>query len=200
MGRRLAQETGVEADVVVPVPDSGVIAAMGYSQESKIPLEFGLIRNHYVGRTFIEPRQSIRNFGVKVKLNPVRHVLEDRRVILIDDSIIRGTTSQKIVRMIRNAGAREVHFRVSSPPTIGPCFYGIDTPKREELIAYSHSVDEIAHYIDADTLAYLSHESLLASVGGERDRFCSACFTNRYPVAVPEGEREQMKLFEKVRD
>jgi amidophosphoribosyltransferase len=200
MGRRLAMETGVPADIVVPVPDSGVFAAMGYSQESKIPLEFGLIRNHYVGRTFIEPRQSIRNFGVKVKLNPVRHILEGRRVILIDDSIVRGTTSQKIVRMIRNTGAREVHFRVSSPPTIGPCFYGIDTPKREELIASSHSIDEIARYIEADTLGYLSHDSLRASVGEEPDHFCSACFTNRYPVAVPEREREQMRLFEKVRD
>jgi amidophosphoribosyltransferase len=200
MGQRLAQETAVDADVVVPVPDSGVFAAMGYSQQSGIPLEFGLIRNHYVGRTFIEPRQSIRNFGVKVKLNPVRHVLEGRRVILIDDSIVRGTTSQKIVRMIRNAGAREVHFRVSSPPTIAPCYYGIDTPKREELIASSHSVDEIARYIDADSLGYLSHEGLLASVGDKPDHFCSACFTNRYPVAAPEEDREQMKLFEKVRD
>jgi amidophosphoribosyltransferase len=199
MGQRLAQETGVEADVVVPVPDSGVFAAMGYSQRSGIPLEFGLIRNHYVGRTFIEPRQSIRHFGVKVKLNPVRHVLEGRRVILIDDSIVRGTTSLKIVRMIRNTGAQEVHFRVSSPPTIGPCFYGIDTPKREDLIASSHSVDEITRYIEADSLGYLSIEGLLASVGDNPNHFCSACFTNRYPVDIPEADREQMKLFEKVR-
>lgn len=200
MGRRLARETGIEADVVVPIPDSGVFAAMGYSQESGIPLEFGLIRNHYVGRTFIEPRQSIRHFGVKVKLNPVRQVLEGRRVILIDDSIVRGTTSQKIVGMIKNAGASEAHFRVSSPPTIGPCFYGIDTPKREELIASSHSVEEIRQHLKADSLGYLSHDELMASVGNEPNRFCSACFTNQYPVPIPEVDKEQMKLFEKVRD
>ena len=200
MGRRLARETPVDADIVVPVPDSGVFAAMGYSQESGIPLEFGLIRNHYVGRTFIEPRQSIRDFGVKVKLNPVRSVLEGRRVILIDDSIIRGTTSQKIVKMIKNAGARQTHFRVSSPPTIRPCFYGIDTPKRDELIASSHTIEEIARHLDADSLGYLSHEGLMASVGPTPHRFCSACFTDNYPVPVPEEGREQMKLFEKVRD
>jgi amidophosphoribosyltransferase len=200
MGRRLAQETGVDADVVVPVPDSGVFPAMGYSQEAGIPFEFGLIRNHYVGRTFIEPRQSIRHFGVKVKLNPVRSVLENRRVILIDDSIVRGTTSQKIVGMIRNAGAREIHFRVSSPPTVSPCFYGIDTPKKEELIASSHSVEAITRHLEADSLGYLSHEGLMASVGPEPHRFCSACFTGRYPVSIPTEGREQMKLFEKVRD
>jgi amidophosphoribosyltransferase len=153
-----------------------------------------------VGRTFIEPRQSIRHFGVKVKLNPVRAVLEGRRVILIDDSIVRGTTSQKIVRMIKNAGASEIHFRVSSPPTISPCFYGIDTPKKEELIASSHSVEEITRHLGADTLGYLSHEGLMASMGTESHRYCSACFTGRYPVPIPQEGREQMKLFEKVRD
>ncbi len=153
-----------------------------------------------MGRTFIEPRQSIRHFGVKVKLNPVRSVLEDRRVVMIDDSIVRGTTSQKIVRMIRHAGSREVHFRVSSPPTIGPCFYGIDTPKKEELIASSHSIEEITQHLEADSLGYLSHAGLMSSVGPEPHRFCSACFTGRYPVPIPEKGREQMKLFEKVRD
>lgn len=200
MGKRLARETAVPADVVVPVPDSGVFAALGYSQESGLPLEFGLIRNHYVGRTFIEPRQSIRNFGVKVKLNPVRSVLDGRRVVLIDDSIVRGTTSQKIVRMVRAAGAREVHLRVSCPPTIGPCYYGIDTPKKEELIASSHSVEEIARFVGADSLAYLSHEGMMAAVEDTGDRYCSACFTGNYPVPIPEQGREQMKLFEKVRD
>lgn len=200
MGRQLAKEAPVDADVVVPVPDSGVVAATGYSQESGLPLEFGLIRNHYVGRTFIEPRQSIRNFGVKVKLNPVRSVIQKRRVVLIDDSIVRGTTSRKIVGMIRAAGASEVHFRVSSPPTTGPCHYGIDTPSREELIASAHSVDEIAEFIGADSLCYLSHDGLIAAVEGDRDRFCSACFTGNYPVAIPTASRDQLKLFEKVRD
>jgi amidophosphoribosyltransferase len=203
MGRRLAREHPAPADVVVPVPDSGLLAAVGYSQGSGLPLEFGLIRNHYVGRTFIEPRQSIRNFGVKVKLNPVRSVLEGRRVVLIDDSIVRGTTCQKIVRMVRSAGAREVHLRVSCPPTIGPCFYGIDTPKREELIASSNSVEDIARFVAADSLGYLSHPALLAAVGagpGSRRTYCTACFTGDYPVPVPEEDREQLKLFEKVRD
>ena len=162
-------------------------------------MEFGLIRNHYVGRTFIEPRQSIRHFGVKVKLNPVRSVIRGRRVVLIDDSIVRGTTSKKIVGLIRNAGAKEVHFRVSSPPTTGPCHYGIDTPKRDELIAASHDVDAITKFIGADSLGYLSVESLVASVRGDND-FCTACFTGDYPIAIPEGSRDQMKLFEKVRE
>ncbi len=200
LGRQLARETPVDADVVVPVPDSGVVAAVGYSQESGLPLEFGLIRNHYVGRTFIEPRQSIRNFGVKIKLNPVRSVIENRRVILIDDSIVRGTTSRKIVGMIRSAGASEVHFRVSSPPTTGPCHYGIDTPQREELIASSHSVDEITEFIGADTLGYLSQEGLMAAVGDDRDRYCNACFSGNYPIAIPKEGRDQLKLFAKTRD
>jgi amidophosphoribosyltransferase len=200
MGRQLAREAPADADVVVPVPDSGVVAAIGYSQESGLPFEFGLIRNHYVGRTFIEPRQSIRHFGVKVKLNPVRSVIEGRRVVLIDDSIVRGTTSRKIVGMVRQAGATEVHLRVSSPPTIGPCHYGIDTPKKDELIAANHSVSEIADFIGADSLAYLSHEGLVGAVDTDRDRYCSACFTGSYPVPLPEEGREQLKLFEKVRE
>jgi amidophosphoribosyltransferase len=200
MGRQLARETPVDADVVVPVPDSGVVAAIGYSQESGLPMEFGLIRNHYVGRTFIEPRQSIRHFGVKIKLNPVRSVIENRRVILVDDSIVRGTTSRKIVGMIRHAGASEVHFRVSSPPTTGPCHYGIDTPERDELIASSHTVEEIAAHIGADTLGYLSHEGLMTTVGEERGNYCAACFTGDYPITVPEDERDQLKLFAKSRD
>lgn len=200
MGKRLAQETAVEADVVVPVPDSGVFAAVGYSMDSGLPLEFGLIRNHYVGRTFIEPMQSIRNFGVKVKLNPVRSVLEGRRVVLIDDSIVRGTTSQKIVRMVRNAGAREVHLRVSSPPITGPCYYGIDTPEKEQLIAASHSVEEIGQFLGADSLGYLSIPSLMASVQNGKDEFCAACFSGNYPVPLPDEALGQRKLFEKFKD
>jgi amidophosphoribosyltransferase len=186
--------------VVVPVPDSGVVAAIGFSQESGLPMEFGLIRNHYVGRTFIEPRQSIRHFGVKIKLNPVRSVIEGRRIVLIDDSIVRGTTSRKIVGMVRHAGAKEVHFRVSSPPTTGSCHYGIDTPKREELIASTHSVEEISEFMGADSVAYLSQEGLLASVGEDRHRYCLACFSGNYPVPLPEEGRDQLKLFEKVRE
>src|SRR5436853_2876588 len=164
LGRQLAREAPVEADIVVPVPDSGVTAAMGYSAESGIPFRFGLIRNHYVGRTFIEPSQSVRDFGVKLKLNPVRSLLEGKRVVLIDDSIVRGTTSRKIVRMIRNAGAKEVHMRISCPPTISPCFYGVDTPSKKELIAANKSVEEIRAYIGADSLAYLSLGSLHQAV------------------------------------
>jgi amidophosphoribosyltransferase len=200
LGRQLARETPVEADVVVAVPDSGVGAALGFSQESGIPFEWGLIRNHYVGRTFIQPRQGLRSAGVKIKLNPVRQVIEGRRVVLIDDSIVRGTTSRKIVHMVREAGAREVHMRISSPPTINPCYYGIDTPLKSELIASSHSVEEIRRFIEADTLGYLSHEGLLKAVddptGG---RHCTACFSGRYPVAVTLPDQSQLRLFEKAR-
>jgi len=200
LGRQLAREAPVEADVVVPVPDSGMGAALGYAQESGLPFEWGLIRNHYVGRTFIEPKQSIRSFGVKVKLNPVRSVLEGRRVVLIDDSIVRGTTSRKIVRMVREAGAREVHLRVSCPPTTGPCYYGIDTPLKSELIAASHSLEEIRRFVEADTLAYLSHEGLLRAVADPAGRrHCSACFSGRYPVAVAQPDESQLRLFEKAR-
>jgi amidophosphoribosyltransferase len=187
MGRRLAREAPADADVVVPVPDSGMGAAMGYAEESGLPFQWGLIRNHYVGRTFIEPEQSIRSFGVRIKLNPVRSVLKNKRVVLIDDSIVRGTTSRKIVAMVRSAGAREVHVRISSPPTTGPCFYGIDTPRRSELIAANHSVAEIARHLSADSLAYISSDGLLASVGDpDCNVHCRACFTGEYPVAVTE--------------
>ena len=195
LGRQLARESPADADIVVPVPDSGMGAALGYSQESGLPFQWGLIRNHYVGRTFIEPKQAIRSFGVKIKLNPVREILEGKRVILIDDSIVRGTTSRKIVGMVRAAGATEVHVRVSSPPTVGPCYYGIDTPLKSELIASSHSVDEICRYIGADSLRYLSQEGLLAAVGDPSGtRHCSACFSGRYPVAVPQPDDWQLRL------
>jgi amidophosphoribosyltransferase len=197
MGRQLARESPADADIVVPVPDSGMGAALGYAEESGLPFQWGLIRNHYVGRTFIEPRQSIRSFGVKIKLNPVRSVLEGRRVVLIDDSIVRGTTSRKIVGMVREGGAREVHLRISSPPTTGPCYYGIDTPTREELIAANHSVEEIRQWVGADSLAYLSQEGLLASVGDQPgQRHCTACFSGRYPVAVSQTD-SQLALFAK---
>ncbi len=200
LGRQLAREAPADADIVVPVPDSGMGAAMGYAEESGLPFQWGLIRNHYVGRTFIEPKQSIRSFGVKIKLNPVRSVLEGKRVVLIDDSIVRGTTSRKIVGMVREAGAREVHMRISSPPTMGPCYYGIDTPLKTELIAANNAVDDIRQSIGADSLAYLSHEGLLAAVGDPQgQRHCTACFSGRYPVAVSQAEDWQLKLFEKVR-
>jgi amidophosphoribosyltransferase len=199
MGRQLAREGPVEADVVVPVPDSGLVAALGYSAESGIPIAFGLIRNHYVGRTFIEPKKSIRHFGVKVKLNPVRDILKDKRVVLIDDSIVRGNTSQKIVKMVRAAGAKEVHFRISCPPTIGPCYYGIDTPTEEELIASYKTVPEIAEFIGVNSLQYLSLEGLLkATEEPESGIFCTACYTKKYPVPVPRETFEQLKLFQKT--
>jgi amidophosphoribosyltransferase len=191
-GALLAIEHPAEADIVVPVPDSGVFAALGYSLQSGIPFEYGLVRNHYVGRTFIEPKQSIRHFGVKVKLNPVREIIGGKRIVLIDDSIVRGTTSKKIVRMLKQAGASEVHMRISSPPTIGPCYYGIDTPKRQELIASSQSVEAIRDYIEADSLGYLSSGGLLDAVSDEGDNperlYCTACFTGEYPVPSSEEE------------
>jgi amidophosphoribosyltransferase len=182
LGRLLAQESGVEADVVVPVPDSGTAAAIGYSAESGIPFRLALIRNHYVGRTFIEPSQAIRDFGVKLKLNPVRHLLEGKRVVLVDDSLVRGTTSRKIVRMMRNAGAREVHLRISCPPTISPCFYGVDTPRQSELIAANHSLAEIREFVEADSLAYLSLDALRRAVADDRGDYCYACYTGKYPT------------------
>jgi amidophosphoribosyltransferase len=194
MGRSLAREYPVDADVVVPVPDSGVSAAIGYSLESGIPLEFGLIRNHYIGRTFIEPKQAIRNFGVKVKLNPVREILKGKRIVLVDDSIVRGTTSKKIVYIIRWAGASEIHMRITAPPIISPCFYGIDIPTKRELIGSTKSVEEICKFIGADTLGYLSLESVLRSVE-DRNQYCSACFTNSYPTDVIFEER-QRSLFD----
>jgi amidophosphoribosyltransferase len=194
-GAMLAKESPVDADLVIPVPDSGVPAALGFSEESRIPFDFGLIRNHYVGRTFIEPKQSIRHFGVKIKLNPVRKLLEGKRVIVIDDSIVRGTTSKKIVKMLREGGgAKEVHMRISSPPTVRPCFYGIDTPTRQELIASSHSIEEIRKFITADTLAYLSLEGL-KNIVPESHNFCTACFDDTYPISFPGERLAQMELF-----
>jgi len=202
MGRILAQESPVHADIVVPIPDSGVAAAIGYAQESGIPFAFGLIRNHYVGRTFIEPKTRIRHFGVKVKLNPIKELLAGKRVVLIDDSIVRGTTSRKIVKMVRAAGAQEVHMRISCPPTVSPCFYGIDTPTKRELIASSHTVEEIAKYIEADSLAYLSLPGLIRAVGGKGNEFCTACYTGQYPIdfvdimSDAKAEDRQLDLWE----
>jgi len=192
LGRQLARESPADADLIVPVPDSGVTAAIGYSAESGIPLRFGLIRNHYVGRTFIEPQQSVRDFGVKLKLNPVRSLLEGKRVVLIDDSIVRGTTSRKIVRMIRNAGAKEVHMRISCPPTMSPCFYGVDTPRKKELIAANNTIEQIRQYIGADSLAYLSLEGLRkACRDGEKTTYCTACYTGVYPTNLVDIEEIQ---------
>jgi amidophosphoribosyltransferase len=183
LGRLLAEETHVPADIVVPVPDSGVAAALGYAHASGVPFRHALIRNHYVGRTFIEPSQAIRDFGVRLKLNPVRQLLEGNRVVLVDDSIVRGTTSRKIVRMVRSAGAREVHVRISCPPTISPCFYGVDTPTKGELIASHHSLDEIRRFIEADTLAYLSLDGLKRAVA-DTGKYCTACYTGNYPTRL----------------
>ncbi len=185
MGRQLALETGVDADVVIPVPDSGVPAALGYAEGSGIPYDNGLIRSHYVGRTFIEPQQSIRHFGVKLKLNPVREVLKGKRVVVVDDSLVRGTTSQKLVRMIRDAGAVEVHLRICSPPVLHSCFYGIDTPTRRELIACDKTLEEIRRFVSSDTLGYLSIEGMLKTLHAPPENFCVACFNGRYPIPVP---------------
>jgi amidophosphoribosyltransferase len=195
LGKQLAREAPVEADVVIPVPDSGVPAALGYAEEAGIPFEMGLIRNHYVGRTFIEPQQAIRHFGAKVKLNPVKHFLRGKRVVVVDDSIVRGTTGQKIVTMLKAAGAKEVHVRISSPPSISPCFYGIDTPSKRELIAANQSVEEIRDYLGADSLAYLSLHGLLQAVSPDGHRFCTACFTGDYPAGSPSEELLQLELF-----
>jgi len=212
LGRRLAIESPVDADVVIPVPDSGVPSAIGYAGERKIAFEMGLIRSHYVGRTFIEPQQSIRHFGVRLKLNPVEPILRGKRVVVIDDSIVRGTTSRKIIKMVRDAGAREVHLRISSPPTAWPCYYGIDTPTRSELIASSHSVEEIARYVTADTLGYLSLEGMLGAITKKAERagkpspggsppadadprhFCHACFSGEYAVPFTPSVKRQMRL------
>ena len=197
LGRQLARESGVPADIVIPVPDSGVPAAIGFAEQAGLPFEMGLIRNHYVGRTFIEPSSSIRHFGVKVKLNAQRAVLAGKRVIVVDDSIVRGTTSRKLVTMLRQAGAREVHMRISSPPTRNPCYYGIDTPTRGELIASSQGLEEIRRYLGADSLAYLSLEGLFAFTRGRSETFCDACFSGNYPVPLGEEPRaRQLHLFE----
>jgi len=200
MGRALAKEHPIDADVVIAVPDSGVPASIGYAEESGIPYEMGLIRSHYVGRTFIEPQDSIRHFGVRLKLSPVRSVVDGKRVVVIDDSLVRGTTSQKIVKMLRGAGAKEVHLRISAPPTTHSCFYGIDTPTRSELIASSHSVAEIARYVTCDSLSYLSHEGMMSAVGSDADGtgYCSACFTGSYPLPVErdgaEGDLVELRI------
>lgn len=199
LGEQLWREHPAEVDTVVPVPDSGMFAAMGYARASGIDYEMGLVRNHYVGRTFIEPTQQIRNFGVRIKLNPVRELLEGRRVALIDDSIVRGTTSRKIVQLCRDAGAREVHMRISCPPTVSPCYYGIDTPHREELIAARQSVDQIRAFIGADSVGYLSLEGMLEASGRGGSEWCTACWTEDYPVALPLGEGRQLRLFDKSR-
>jgi len=182
MGRELAKELPVEADMVVPVPDSGVAAALGYAQESGIPFEMAIMRNHYVGRTFIEPTQEIRDLKVKMKLSPIKHKIEGKRLVVIDDSIVRGTTSRRIVRMLKEAGAKEVHMRIASPATTGPCYYGVDTPTREELIASSHSVEEIRKYIEADSLAYLSIDGLTRAIKDKKENYCFACFDDNYPI------------------
>jgi amidophosphoribosyltransferase len=199
LGRLLAREHPVEADMIVPVPDSGVPAAIGFSLESGIPFRMGLIRNHYIGRTFIEPSQAIRNFGVKLKLNPVRSMIAGKRVVLVDDSIVRGTTSRKLVRMVREAGAKEVHMRVSCPPTISPCYYGVDTPTKEELIASSNSPEEIRKYLGADSLGYLSLSGLREAVSDKEGKFCSSCYTGIYPTDLVQLEvRENGKAREAV--
>jgi amidophosphoribosyltransferase len=200
LGRVLATEAPANADVVVPIPDSGVCAATGFAEEAKLPLRMGLIRNHYVGRTFIQPQQSIRHFGVKVKLNPVRSILEGKSVVLVDDSLVRGTTSRKIVKMVKAAGAREVHLRISCPPTISPCFYGVDTPSRAELIGASHTVDEIRKYVGADTLGYLSLDGLRTAVGSGQQSYCTSCYTGVYPVAFPRDEHAYLQLALKAVD
>ncbi|HEY2516121.1 MAG TPA: amidophosphoribosyltransferase [Polyangiaceae bacterium] len=197
LGERLAEEHPVDADVVIPVPDSGVPSAIGYALRRKIPFEMGLIRSHYVGRTFIEPQQSIRHFGVRLKLNPVETLLRGKRVVVIDDSIVRGTTSRKIVKMVRDAGAREVHLRISSPPTQWPCYYGIDTPTRRELIASSHSIDEIARYVTADSLGYLSLDGMLRGVSGpngDPTGYCHACFSGEYAIPFTPTSKRQARL------
>ena len=195
-GRQLAKECPVDADLVIPVPDSGVPAALGYAEGMGLPFEVGLTRNHYVGRTFIEPQEAIRHFGVKLKLNPVPDVLEGKRIVVVDDSIVRGTTSQKIVQMLRKAGAREIHMRISSPPVIAPCFYGIDTPTHKELIGSQFSLEQIRQYITADSLGYLSLEGMLATAPGSSQQYCTACFTDKYPISLTKAEQMQLGLFE----
>jgi amidophosphoribosyltransferase len=199
-GRELAQENPIDADLVIPIPDSGISAAIGYSQAADIPFEMGLIRNHYVGRTFIEPKESIRHFGVKLKLNADHETVRGKKIVVVDDSIVRATTGRKIIKMLRQQGAKEIHFRVTSPPTRFPCFYGIDTPSRSELIASSHDVEEINTYMTSDTLTYLSIDGMKRAIGNSADsfsyNFCDACFSGHYPLRFPWGmELEQMELF-----
>jgi len=198
LGEELFREHPTDVDLVVPVPDSGVFAAMGYSKAAKTEFDMALVRNHYIGRTFIEPSQNIRNFGVRVKLNPVREALKGKRIALVDDSIVRGTTSRKIVQLCREAGAKSVHVRISCPPTVGPCYYGIDTPDRGELIAANQSVEEIRAHIGADSLGFLSLEGLMKAAGKSEDEVCTACWSENYPVALPHAEANQLGLFDKT--
>ena len=197
MGRAMAQESPADVDIVVPVPDSGVVSAMGFAEESGIPFEMGLIRNHYVGRTFIEPQSQIRHFGVKLKLNPVKEIIAGKRIAIIDDSIVRGTTARKIVKMLRDAGAKEVHLRISAPPILHSCFYGIDTPTKEELIAHTHDLEETRQYLAADSLAYLSLEKMMEVLENGKKKFCSACFDGNYPIPITDKKTDtsQMGLF-----
>ena len=197
MGRAMAQESPADVDIVVPVPDSGVVSAMGFAEESGIPFEMGLIRNHYVGRTFIEPQSQIRDFGVKLKLNPVKEIIAGKRIAIIDDSIVRGTTARKIVKMLRDAGAKEVHLRISAPPILHSCFYGIDTPTKEELIAHTHDLEETRQYLAADSLAYLSLEKMMEVLENGKKKFCSACFDGNYPIPITDKKTDtsQMGLF-----
>tara|TARA_Y100001936_G_C16059391_1_gene663193 strand:- start:818 stop:2218 length:1401 start_codon:yes stop_codon:yes gene_type:complete len=197
MGKAMAQESPADVDLIVPVPDSGVVSAMGFAEESKIPFEMGLIRNHYVGRTFIEPQSQIRHFGVKLKLNAVKNLIEGKRLAIIDDSIVRGTTSRKIVKMLIEAGAKEVHLRISSPPILYSCFYGIDTPNKEELIAHTHSLEETRQYLGANSLSYLSINKMLEVLQNGKNKFCSACFDGNYPVPITDHlvSTQQLDLF-----
>jgi amidophosphoribosyltransferase len=197
LGRAMAQESPADVDIIVPVPDSGVVSAMGFSDESGIPFEMGLIRNHYVGRTFIEPQSQIRHFGVKLKLNPVKTIIAGKRIAVIDDSIVRGTTSRKIVKMLRDAGAKEVHLRISAPPILHSCFYGIDTPDEEELVAHKYNLEETCKYLAADSLAYLSLEKMMEMLEKDKKKFCSACFDGNYPVPITDKKliTNQLGLF-----
>lgn len=199
MGKAMAQESPADVDLIVPVPDSGVVSAMGFAEESKIPFEMGLIRNHYVGRTFIEPQSQIRNFGVKLKLNAVKDLIKGKRLAVIDDSIVRGTTCRKIVKMLLEAGAKEVHLRISAPPILYSCFYGIDTPNKEELIAHTHTLEETRQYLGADSLNYLSINKMLEVLQNGKSKFCSACFDGNYPVPITDdpATHQQLDLFEK---
>ncbi|HEY1272342.1 MAG TPA: amidophosphoribosyltransferase, partial [Terriglobales bacterium] len=201
IGEELARESPVEADMVIPVPDSGVPAALGYANAAKLPFELGIIRNHYVGRTFIEPSDRIRHLGVRLKHNPNRAQLQGKRVILVDDSIVRGTTSKKIVQMVRDAGAREVHVRIASPPTTHSCFYGVDTPNSQDLLAHRMSVEEMRQFINADSLAFISMNALYRAMGetgrdARRPQFCDACFSGDYPIELTDvdGGRKRAQL------
>ncbi|CAN0890451.1 Amidophosphoribosyltransferase 2, chloroplastic [Linum grandiflorum] len=199
-GEILATESGVDCDVVIAVPDSGVVAALGYAAKAGVPFQQGLIRSHYVGRTFIEPSQKIRDFGVKLKLSPVREILEGKRVVVVDDSIVRGTTSSKIVRMLKEAGAKEVHMRIASPPIVASCYYGVDTPSSEELISNRMSVDEIRDFIGCDSLAFLSFDSLKRLLKDDAPNFCYACFSGDYPVLPPSDEVKVKRVGDFVDD